>query len=305
VSTPTPHRLLNRRATLLAAIATGAAALAGVATLELSAADQNPARIGGKPNMNGVWEAIGSAYWNLEDHSASGLSNFWQLGAIAAIPAGQSIVEGGTIPYLPAALAQRDENRAGWPKTDPEAKCYMPGIPRATYMPYPFQIVQGDGDILFVYEFASANRVVHMGKHEESPVDSWMGWSNGHWEGDTLVIDVTNFSPKTDYRGSRQNLHLVERWTRTGPGTLDYVVTIEDPAVWTRPWTVKQELSRQSDAQNRIYYEPRCVEGNYGLPGLLRGRRTEERAFAEGRGPDPATRDNMTAGSVLDSDPLR
>jgi hypothetical protein len=116
---------------------------------------------------------------------------------------------------------------------------------------------------------------------------------------------VTNFSPKTDFQGSRENLHLVERWTRTGPNTLEYVVTIADPAVWTRLWTVKQEFAKQSDEQNRIYYEPRCVEGNYGLPGLLRGRRTEERAFAEGRGPNPATRDNMTAGSVLDSDPLR
>ena len=123
-------------------------------------------RLGEKPDLNGVWQAIGTAYWNLEDHSAAGLSQFWQLGAIAAVPAGQSVVECSTIPYLPAALAKRDENRAGWPKTDPEAKCYMPGIPRATYMPFPFRIVQGDGDILFVYEFASANRIVHMSNQE-------------------------------------------------------------------------------------------------------------------------------------------
>jgi hypothetical protein len=156
-------------------------------------------------------------------------------------------------------------------------------------------------------EMAHDARVIPLDGRPHLPdsLRTWNGDSRGHWEGDTLVVDVTNFSPKTDFQGSRESLHLVERWTRTGPGTLDYVVTIEDPAVWTRPWTVKQELSRQSDAQNRIYYEPRCVEGNYGLPGLLRGRRTEERAFAEGRGPDPATRDNMTAGSVLDSDPLR
>jgi hypothetical protein len=116
---------------------------------------------------------------------------------------------------------------------------------------------------------------------------------------------VTNFSAKTDFQGSRENLHLVERWTRTGPNTLEYVVTIDDPTVWMRPWTVKQEFSRQSDSENRVYYEPRCVEGNYGLPGILHGRRAEERAFAEGRGPDPATRDNMTAASTLDDDPLR
>jgi hypothetical protein len=130
------------------------------------------------------------------------------------------------------------------------------------------------------------------------------GGSRGHWEDSTLVIDVTNFSPKTDCQGSRENLHLGERWTRTGPKTLEYVVRIEDPEVWTRPWTVKQEFTKQSDAENRIYTEPRCIEGNYGLPGLLHGRRTEERAFAEGRGPDPATKDNMTAGSALDGDPF-
>ena len=110
-----------------------------------------------------------------------------------------------------------------------------------------------------------------------------------HWEGNTLVIDVTNFSPKTDYYGSRENLHVVERWTRTGPTSLEYVVTIVDPTVWTRPWSVKQDLTRQSDQENRVYYEPRCVEGNYGLPGMLHGRRMQERAIAEGRGPDPAT----------------
>ena len=121
------------------------------------------------------------------------------------------------------------------------------------------------------------------------------------------MIDVTNFSRKTDYQGSRENLHLVERWTRTGPTSLEYVVTAEDPTVWTRPWTAKQEFTRQSDAENRLYYEPRCIEGNYGLPGIMHGRRKEERAFAEGRGPDPLTRDAMKGGFIFDDDlfPLR
>jgi hypothetical protein len=135
----------------------------------------------------------------------------------------------------------------------------------------------------------------------------WYGDSRGHWEGNTLVIDVTNFSSKSDYQGSRENLHIVERWTRTGPDTLEYAVTIEDPTVWTRPWTVKQEFTRQSDQDNRLYTEPRCIEGNYGLPGLLHGRRVEETAFTEGRGPDPATRNSIggTGGFILDQDPLR
>jgi hypothetical protein len=129
------------------------------------------------PNMNGIWQAMGSSYWNLEDHSASA-TQFWQLGAIGAIPAGQSVITepaGGTIPYLPAALKKRDELRAGWPKSDPEAKCYMPGIPRATYMPYPFQIVQGQKVVLFVL-ICLLDRIVH-GESHRAPVDSWMGWS--------------------------------------------------------------------------------------------------------------------------------
>jgi hypothetical protein len=263
VSTPTRPRLLNRRATLLAAIAAGAAAIAGLAMLEASAADQNPAKIGGKPNMNGIWQAVGSAYWNLEDHSASGLSNFWQLGAIAAIPAGQSVVEGGTIPYKPDALAQRDENRAGWPKTDPEAKCYMPGIPRATYMPYPFQIVQGDGDILFVYEFASANRVVHMAKHEESPVDSWMGWSNGHWEGDTLVIEVSGFNDGSwfDRAGNYHStsLKVTERYTLKDKEHIQYEATIEDPETFSKPWKISLPLYKLVEPNAQLL-EFKCVE---------------------------------------------
>jgi len=263
VSTPTRPRLLNRRATLLAAIAAGAAAVAGLAMLEAGAADQNPAKIGGKPNMNGIWQAVGSAYWNLEDHSAAGLSNFWQLGAVAAIPEGQSVVEGGTIPYKPEALAQREENRKGWPKADPEAKCYMPGIPRATYMPYPFQIVQGDGDILFVYEFASANRVVHMAKHEESPVDSWMGWSNGHWQGDTLVIEVSGFNDGSwfDRAGNYHStsLKVTERYTLKDKDHIQYEATIEDPETYSKPWKISLPLYRLVDPNAQLL-EFKCVE---------------------------------------------
>jgi hypothetical protein len=119
------------------------------------------------------------------------------------------------------------------------------------------------------------------------------------------VVDVTNFSAKTDYQGSRENLHLIERWTRTGPSSLEYVVAIEDPTVWTRPWIVKQEFTRQSEEANRLYTEPRCVEGNYGHPGLMRGARAEEIAYKEGRGPHPATKDNATDFVGVEDDPLR
>jgi hypothetical protein len=172
------------------------------------------------------------------------------------------------------------------------------------------RIVQTPGGISIFYDVGQGqgwqrNIVMDGRPHLPPGIRQWFGDSRGHWDGDTLVIDVTNFSPKTDFFGSRENLHLVERWTRTGPATLEYVVTVEDPTVWTRPWTAKQVFTRQNEEQNRVYYEPRCIEGNYGLPGLLHGRRTEERAFAEGRGPDPATKDNMTAGSAIDDDPLR
>jgi hypothetical protein len=149
------------------------------------------------------------------------------------------------------------------------------------------------------------NIVMNGSPHLPAGIRQWYGDSRGHWEGNTLVIDVTNFSAKTDFMGSRENLHLVERWTRTGPTSLEYSVTIEDPTVWTRPWTVKQEFTRQSEQENRIYYEPRCIEGNYGLPGLMHGARMEEQAFAEGRGPDPATRDNATDFVGVEDDPLQ
>src|SRR5688572_2200507 len=153
----------------------GQAPAAGQGRAGGAAAPARLARIGKAPNVNGIYQAINSANWNLEDHSAADLKQFWQLGAIAAMPAGMSVLEGGgTIPYKPEGLKVREANRKGWPKTDPEAKCYMPGIPRANYMPYPFQIIQGNKDILFVYEFASANRIVHMNSKSSSPVDSWM-----------------------------------------------------------------------------------------------------------------------------------
>jgi hypothetical protein len=162
------------------------------------------------------------------------------------------------------------------------------------------RIVQTPGGVSMFYDVGQGegwqrNIIMDGSPHLPSNIRQWYGDSRGHWEGDTLVVDVTNFSPKTDFQGSRENLHLVEHWTRTGPTTMEYVVTLEDPTVWTRSWTVREEFTRQNDQENRIYYEPRCIEGNYGLPGFLHGRRMQERAFAEGRGPDPTTMDHIGA----------
>jgi hypothetical protein len=192
-------------------------------------------------------------------------------------------------------------------------RCLTGGLPEFGGNTGSFRrIVQTPGGISIFYDVGQGqgwqrNIVMNGSPHLPANIRQWYGDSRGHWEGDTLVVDVTNFSPKTDVFGSRENLHLVERWTRTGPMTLAYEVTIEDPTAWTRPWTVKQEFSRQSDEENRIYTEPRCIEGNQGLPGLLHGRRVEDLAFAQGRGPDPATTDNTAdfASTVALEDPLQ
>jgi hypothetical protein len=174
------------------------------------------------------------------------------------------------------------------------------------------RIVQTPGGITMFYDVGQGqgwqrNITMNGSPHLPANISQWYGDSRGHWEGNTLVIDVTNFSPKTDVQGSRENLHLLERWTRTSPTTLEYRVTVDDPTVWTRPWTAIQEFTRQSDQDNRFYAEPRCIEGNLGLPGLLHGRRTEDIAFAAGRGPDPATRNSIggVGGFILQQDPLR
>jgi len=241
------------------------AAPAAPAAARPAAPAARPARIAGHPNMNGVWQAMGSAYWNLEDHSASA-TQFWQLGAIGAIPAGQSVIvdpANGMIPYTPAALKKRDELRAGWPKSDPEAKCYMAGIPRSNYMPYPFQIVQGQKDILFVYEYASSNRIVHMSNHTEAPVDSWMGWSNGKWDGDTLAITVNGFNDSTwfDRSGNHhtESLTVEERYTMQGDNTLIYEATMTDPKTFTRPWKIRMPLYRRLEPNVQLL-EFKCVE---------------------------------------------
>jgi hypothetical protein len=190
-------------------------------------------------------------------------------------------------------------------------RCLTMGLPEFGAATGSFRrIVQTPGGISIFYDVGQGqgwqrNIVMNASPHLPANIRQWYGDSRGHWEGNTLVTDVTNFSPKTDFQGSRENLHLAERWTRTGPTSLEYVVTIEDPTVWTRPWTVKQEFTRQSDQENRLYYEPRCLEGNYGLPGLLRGARVEEFAFAEGRGPHPATKDNATDFVGVENDPLQ
>ena len=218
----------------------------------------------GRPNLNGIWAASNSAHWNLETHAAK-QGPVAALGAAFSVPGGLSVVEGGSLPYTPEALVQRDTNAANWMANDPEVKCYLPGVPRATYMPYPFQIVQSTepNDILLTYEFASASRIVHMRTQQEFPIESWMGWSNGKWEGDTLVVDVTGFVGQTwfDRAGNYHSdaLHVVERYTPKGSDVILYEATIEDSKVFTQPWTISMPLYRRLE-QNAQLMEYKCVE---------------------------------------------
>jgi hypothetical protein len=227
------------------------------------AGDQIPRTADGRPNLDGVWQSLGTANWDLEPHAArQGATEV--LGAIAAVPPSLGFVEGGRIPYLPEARLQRDRNFANRRTEDPEAKCFRPGIPRATYMPQPFQIFQTESEIFFAYQYAIASRSVYMQDHTEAPIDSWMGWSNGSWDGDTLVIEVSGLNGQTwlDRAGNfaSANARITERYRAEGPSHIWYEATIEDPTVFERPWTISMMLYRVMDHQHPELLEFKCVE---------------------------------------------
>jgi hypothetical protein len=237
-------------------------ALACVAITGLRAYAQSVASTGGsKPDLNGIWQALNTADWSLEAHAA-GPGTMAVLGALYATPPGQSVVEGGEIPYLRGARAKQQQNFAKRQTDDPAAKCFMPGVPRATYMPYPFQIVQSAHSMMFIYQFADAVRTIYMKDPGPAPVDSWMGWSVGHWEGDTLVIDVTSFNDQTwfdragDYHSDA--LHVVERFTPRSADTLLYEATIDDRNVFSRPWKISMPLYRHIEKDVRLL-EYKCI----------------------------------------------
>ena len=216
----------------------------------------------GRPDLNGIWQTFSTANWNLQDHAAYA-GPMWELGAIAAVPAGLGVIEGNEIPYLPDAAAQKEENFANRRTEDPEAKCYMPGVPRANYMPYPFQIVQTPTDILMVYEYATANRLINMGEPQDVLTDTWMGTNNGRWEGDTLVVDVMGLNGLAwlDRAGNfmSNQTHVVERFTPIGRNHMEYEATIEDATLFSRPWTISLLLYRRSEANAQLL-EFKCIE---------------------------------------------
>ena len=216
------------------------------------------------PDLSGIWQTMNTASWNLEGHTASKMPVTNILGALGGIPAGMSVVEGGEIPYLPEALEKRDQNRSDWTNLDPVAKCYIPGVPRSTYMPWPFQILQTDTEIFVAYEFGSNSRTIFMDRPgTEAPLPSWMGYSLGHWEGETLVVNVTKQVPDTwldasgNYHGP--NLVVEERYTLIDENHMQYEATIDDPDVFSRPWKIKIPLYRRMEGGARLL-EYKCVE---------------------------------------------
>jgi hypothetical protein len=220
-----------------------------------------PRTAAGKPNLNGIWQVLNEANWNLEPHIAA-QGAVQTLGAIGAMAPGIGVVDGGKIPYLPAAREQRQQNFANRRTEDPEAKCFMPGVPRANYMAQPFQILQSDTDLMLVYQFAGAVRTIAMKNQGEAPVDSWMGWNNGQWKGDTLVVEVTGLTANwLDRSGNyaSENRRVTERYTMTDKDHILYEATITDPTVFSAPWTIRMPLYRRVEANARLL-DFRCVE---------------------------------------------
>jgi len=266
-------------AVLMAAV-TGTAFLLVVTqkATPVSAADASvQARIAGKPDFSGIWEANNTANWDLQTHVARPMvaqpgltpnsvvlaAPVVGLGAVGWVPGGMGIVEGDDIPYKPWAAARKKENLEHWMDRDPEIKCFQPGVPRAMYMPHPFQIIQSATKLNMVFEFANAQRTIHLTKMEPYPNVLFMGYSVGRWEGDTLVVDVSDFSDATwfDRSGNFHSdaLHVVERYTPMGPNAIRYEATIEDPQVFTRTWKISMPLYRRLE-QNAQLMEFRCVE---------------------------------------------
>ena len=272
------------RASMIAVAMTAAAVTALISMFVTHPAGQaaRPARTAdGKPNFSGLWQAVNEAHWDLQAHDARAgavtqpgvypyeyarvpAAPVLALGAAGGVPASLGVVEGdGQIPYKPDAAAIKKENADFWIDRDPELKCYLPGIPRAMYMPYPFQIYQSTKKIEMAYTFTNAARTIHLDHVVGPPDDTYMGHSVGRWEGDTLVVDVTSFNDKTwfDRAGNFHSdaLHLVERFTPISPDAIHYEVTIEDPKVFTRPWKISMPLYRRLEPNAQLL-EYRCID---------------------------------------------
>jgi hypothetical protein len=269
------------RDVLIATMAAAGGALIATAALpvlegQAPAAYRAPRLADGKPDLNGIWQALNEANYDLEAHMARPAmalragpygpvpaAPVLALGAVGSVPPGLGVVEGGEIPYLPDAAKKKKDNQDHWLERDPEIKCYLPGVPRATYMPHPFQILQSTKSIFVAYQYAGATRDILLKDPGPAPIDSWMGQSVARWEGDTLVVDVTGMNDQSwlDRAGDFHSdaLHVVERYTRTAPDVISYEATIEDKNVFSRPWKIAMPLHRRVE-KNAQLMDFKCVE---------------------------------------------
>ena len=290
--------MLNR--TSLSIIVVATAAVGAVVSLSVTRPAGQAVRaartVDDHPNFSGIWQANNEAHWDLQAHAAragaviqQGAFDFSYVqvpaapslpfGAAGGVPGSVGVVEGdGQIPYTPEAAAQKQENAENWLDRDPEIDCFLPGVPRAMYMPYPYQIVQSTDKIHIFFAFSNAARVIHLDDVAPSPIPQSMGHSVGRWEGDTLVVEVGDFNGRTwfDRAGNFHSdaMRVVERYTLLSPDAIQYEATIEDPNVYTRPWTVAMPLTRDPDYQ---IFEYACHEGNRAVTNVLAGGRAQEK----------------------------
>lgn len=270
---PTP---LARHGRSLAAAAVALLLATAAPGAVLAQSDDIPRLPSGEPDMNGIWQALGNAHWDIEAHTARPALAMMEgpvvpvpatevvaLGAVGSVPSHWGSVVGGTIPYLPQALEVRDANRESWLDRDPEIKCYLPGVPRAMYMPFPFQIFQSGSHFFMAFEYAGAVRNVYLEDPGPPQVDAWMGQSVGAWEGDTFVVLTNGFNGQTwlDRAGNHHSYQLVvtERFTMTSPYHIEYEATLEDPLTFSEPWTIRMPLYKHVDPNARLG-QFKCVE---------------------------------------------
>jgi hypothetical protein len=265
---------------IIALVAAAAGALLAIVAAPLAGqqapAYRAPRTADGKPDLNGIWQALNEANYDLEAHMARPAlalragpygpvpaAGVLALGAVGAVPPGMGVVEGGPIPYKPEAAAKKKENQEKWLERDPEIKCYLPGVPRATYMPHPFQILQSSSALFIAYQYDGAVRNIYLKDPGPAPVDSWMGQSVARWEGDTLVVDASGFNDSTwfDRAGNfhSDQMKVTERYTRAAPDVINYEATITDPETFTRPWKISMPLHRRLEKNAQIM-DFKCVE---------------------------------------------
>ena len=264
------------KASVVAGVAIVAVTIATIPSVTGQTRTPGVPRVNGKPDLNGIWQTINTANWDIQAHTAKAAlamrpgpvvpvpaKEVLAFGAVGSVPSGLGVVDGNELPYLPESLKKKQDNEANWLTRDPEIKCYLPGVPRATYMPFPFQIFQGQGSFFISYEYAGAVRNVYLKDPGPAPIDSWMGQSVGRWEGDTFVIEVSGFNDQSwsDRAGNHhtEQLKVTERYTMTDTDHIRYEATITDPGTFSKPWTMSMPLYRRVERGARIG-QFKCVE---------------------------------------------